>query len=374
MFNGAKRRWLCAAFFALAGSAEAHLMPTQKGTVNIKENAAFVVVALPLSTFDAVDDDHDGKVSAAEMQNHRTELENQVQTKLRFFDGDKAGSVEFIQINTEEDEAPTANNAQHYLVLMKIGFDQAPQQLRLENALFSNNAGEQNLSLRATRGTEVEVIHLTATHTQHVFFQNAGGVFEDYLKLGVEHILSGTDHLLFLLTIVIAATGWRYWLGVLTSFTIAHSITLTLGLAGVIRISPAIVEPLIAASIIGMALLNLKTHHPAMRTRFIIVFACGLLHGLGFASAMGEMGLHGNYRLISLVSFNLGIELGQMIFLAGLLVLLFSLKKGLPLLRQPHKTAVTVAGKTMSIDGMLLKFVSLTTIVIGGLYLLHGLA
>lgn len=374
MFDGAKRRWLCAVFYVLTGSAQAHLMPTQKGTVNIKDNAAFVVAALPLSTFNVVDDDHDGKVSVMEMQTHRAELENQVQMGMRFYDGEHAGRVEFIQINTEEDETPAANKAQHYLLLMKIGFDQAPQQLRLENTLFGSDASEQQLSLRATRGSEVEVINLNPARPRHVFFRDAQGVFEDYLKLGIEHILSGSDHLLFLLTIVIAAAGWRYWLGVLTSFTIAHSITLTLGLAGVIRISPAIVEPLIAASIIGMALLNLRPHHAAMRTRFILVFACGLLHGLGFASAMADMGLHGNYRLISLVSFNLGIELGQMIFLAGLMTILFAFKKGLPLLRQPHQTHVTVAGKAMSIDGILLKFVSLTAVVIGALFLLRGLA
>jgi hydrogenase/urease accessory protein HupE len=141
----------------------------------------------------------------------------------------------------------------------------------------------------------------------------------------VEHIVLGADHVLFLVTIIVAGAGWRYWLAVLTSFTLAHSITLTLGLLGWVKVNPAVVEPLIAASIVLMALLNLFNliRHNGQATstarQTAVVFACGLLHGLGFASSMADMGLHGNYQLASLLGFNLGIELGQALCLVVVL-------------------------------------------------------
>jgi hydrogenase/urease accessory protein HupE len=144
----------------------------------------------------------------------------------------------------------------------------------------------------------------------------------------VEHIVLGADHVLFLVTIIVAGAGWRYWLAVLTSFTLAHSITLTLGLLGWVKVNPAVVEPLIAASIVLMALLNLFNliRHNGQATstarQTAVVFACGLLHGLGFASSMADMGLHGNYQLASLLGFNLGIELGQALCLVVVLAVL----------------------------------------------------
>jgi hypothetical protein len=100
---------------------------------------------------------------------------------------------------------------------------------------------------------------------------------------------------------------------------------LALGLLGVVRVSPAVVEPLIAASIVLVAALNLANRHrptPSTARQATVVFACGLLHGLGFASSLADMGLHGGYRAASLAGFNLGIELGQALCLAGMLALL----------------------------------------------------
>ena len=110
---------------------------------------------------------------------------------------------------------------------------------------------------------------------------------------------------------------------VLTSFTIAHSITLTMSLFGLVHVSAAIVEPLIAVSIVLMALLNLRQHAAVPAQRIAIVFLCGLLHGLGFASSIADMGLNGANRLMSIVGFNIGIELGQALFVCMLLAALW---------------------------------------------------
>lgn len=329
-------------------AAYAHLMPAQQGSINLLDNAAFVVLSLPVSglkKFDEnIDANHDGRLSEGELQLRRANIEQYVKQRFRLFEGADAGTVDFIQISTEQDEQdelantkaqifPIVRGATHVLVLMKISFKTAPKALRIEFDLFGALENEKQVAIKATRGKEVEAIILRQSHPQHHFFRSSWHVLMDYTITGAEHILMGFDHLLFLLTIIVAAAGWRYWLSILTCFTLAHSITLTMALSGWLRAPANIVEPLIALSIIIMAALNLTRHHTARRSRLLIVFGCGLLHGMGFASSIADMGLHGTYRLMSVLGFNLGIELGQAIFLMGVL----ALSGALPYLRNIPK-------------------------------------
>src|SRR5207248_2208876 len=131
-----------------------------------------------------------------------------------------------------------------------------------------------------------------------------------FVRLGVEHILTGYDHLLFLLALLIGATSlWRV-LGIATAFTLAHSITLSLAVLGVVHVPAAMVEPAIAASIIWVAVENtLGRSRPSHR--FAIAFLFGLVHGLGFADALEPMALSGWHLVRALLGFNLGVELGQ---------------------------------------------------------------
>jgi hydrogenase/urease accessory protein HupE len=326
-----KSRYACLLFIslmALMPFSMAHLMPAQNGTINLKGNAAFVVISLPVSALSAVDDNHDGRLSDAELQQHMEAIQAQVQSRFALSNAKVRGRVDFIQINIEPDENHVSNQTggKHFLVLMKLSFEQPLLALHLETSLFGSSNKEQQLSIKAIRENETEVAILSPRQAQHHFFQAPFQVMLDFVKLGVEHILTGADHLLFLLTILVAAAGWRYWLGVLTSFTIAHSITLSLGLMNIIHAPATIIEPLITLSIMLMALLNLFKKAPRPGARIAIIFSCGLLHGLGFASAMEIMGLHGTYQLMSIVGFNLGIELGQLLFFLTFLSLLFALK------------------------------------------------
>lgn len=133
-----------------------------------------------------------------------------------------------------------------------------------------------------------------------------------YLKFGFEHILPlGADHILFVLGLFLLSTQWKSLLWQVTAFTIAHSITLALTLYGVVSLSHAIVEPLIAASIIYVGVENLLTSrlHP---WRPAVVFLFGLLHGMGFAGVLAELGLPRGEFLPALIGFNIGVELGQL--------------------------------------------------------------
>jgi hydrogenase/urease accessory protein HupE len=187
-------------------------------------------------------------------------------------------------------------------------FAGAPEPLRLEVDMFGSAARERQLTLKASRGPDTEAVVLTPLQTTHRFFRSPWHVMVDYTLLGVEHILLGWDHLTFLITVFVAASGWPYWWRVLTGFTLAHSITLTATLLGFLQVSAVVVEPLIAASIVWMAVLNLRQHQAVIRQRLLMVFACGLLHGMGFASAISDLGLHGIYQWTSIVGFNVGIE------------------------------------------------------------------
>lgn len=133
-----------------------------------------------------------------------------------------------------------------------------------------------------------------------------------YLKFGFEHILPfGLDHILFVLSLFLLSPKLKPLIWQSTAFTLAHSITLTLAMYNVITPPPQIVEPLIAFSIVLVALENIFS--PKLRaSRIAIVFLFGLVHGLGFASSLSETGLPQNSYLRSLILFNVGVELGQL--------------------------------------------------------------
>lgn len=137
-------------------------------------------------------------------------------------------------------------------------------------------------------------------------------VLRQYLRLGFLHILPlGLDHILFVLGLFLLSTRWRPLLLQVSAFTVAHTLTLALGLYGLVSLPAAVTEPLIAASIVFVAVENLVTQE-LKPWRVWLVFAFGLLHGLGFAGVLTELGLPANYRLTALVGFNLGVELGQL--------------------------------------------------------------
>jgi len=133
-----------------------------------------------------------------------------------------------------------------------------------------------------------------------------------YLVLGYKHILPlGFDHILFVLSLFLLSPALKPVLWQATAFTIAHSVTLGLAMYNVVNISAAIVEPLIALSILYVALENIFS--PRLKTsRIGVVFIFGLVHGLGFAGALGQLGLPSNAYLLSLIMFNVGVELGQL--------------------------------------------------------------
>ncbi|MGR3759362.1 HupE/UreJ family protein [Roseobacteraceae bacterium NS-SX3] len=140
--------------------------------------------------------------------------------------------------------------------------------------------------------------------------------FAEYIPVGFDHILpKGLDHILFVLGLYFLSARLGPLLWQISAFTAAHTITLALGAAGTVTVNPAIVEPLIAASIVFVAVENIFSRrlHP---WRPLLVFGFGLLHGLGFASVLGEFGLPPSQFVPALLGFNVGVELGQLAVIA----------------------------------------------------------
>jgi len=138
-----------------------------------------------------------------------------------------------------------------------------------------------------------------------------------YTWLGFVHIVpEGTDHILFVLGLFLLSARLRPLVWQVTAFTVAHAATLTVAALGVVSLAPRLVEPLIALSIAYVAIENVLTDR-LTRWRPAVVFGFGLLHGLGFAGVLGELGLPEHERLLALVTFNVGIELGQLAVIAA---------------------------------------------------------
>lgn len=155
--------------------------------------------------------------------------------------------------------------------------------------------------------------------------QDGWAVAATYLKLGLEHIMLGIDHLLFVLALILIAPNTRQLVMAITAFTVAHSITLAAATLGFVTVPPPPVEAAIALSIALVASEVIRAREGnagiAARAPWVIAFAFGLLHGFGFAGALSDVGLPASHIPVALFFFNVGVEIGQLLFVAAVLSL-----------------------------------------------------
>jgi hydrogenase/urease accessory protein HupE len=195
-----------------------------------------------------------------------------------------------------------------------------------------------------------DVTRLSAARPTFVVEAAPGGVevARTYLVLGVRHILGGIDHLLFVLALLLLVRGWRRVVATVTAFTLAHSLTLAAATLGYVHVPQRPVEAVIALSIVFVAaeIVRLRrrevaaTVEPApprvsVRWPWIVAFTFGLLHGFGFAGALSEVGLPQNAIPVALLFFNVGVETGQLIFIAAVFVVVASTRRLARRLRAP---------------------------------------
>jgi hypothetical protein len=224
-----------------------------------------------------------------------------------------------------------------------------PKAIELEYRLFADLDPQHRglLKLQTPAGTSTAVLGPQASVQAFALAAPAAGsgwrAFVDYVREGVWHIWIGFDHILFLISLLLPAVG--FWAGrrwqpadrfgqaawevvrVVTAFTLAHSITLTLATLGWVSLPSRWVESAIAASVVLAALNNVWPLFQGRR--WWVAFIFGLIHGFGFASVLADLGLPQDVLALALLGFNLGVELGQLAIVAAFLPLAFALRRSL---------------------------------------------
>ncbi|MEO6784476.1 MAG: HupE/UreJ family protein [Bradyrhizobium sp.] len=184
---------------------------------------------------------------------------------------------------------------------------------------------------RLAGATQTERLSPTKTAFVVQATPGAGEVAATYLRLGIEHILFGFDHLLFVLALVILVRDWRRVAVTVTAFTLAHSITLAAATLGFVHVPSPPVEATIALSIVLVAVEIVNAPHgkPSLTARlpWLVAFSFGLLHGFGFAGALAEVGLPQHAIPVALLFFNVGVEIGQLVFVSAVLSSIWLLRQ-----------------------------------------------
>lgn len=311
--------------------ANAHVVEVGHGSVNLVRNQAYVAMSIPASTFASADDNGDGWLDAAEIKAHQEQLLSKVQKGLRLWgDGHRAVWQHLVLSPVPRDTSKPESLAPQVAVIGLATWDTAPSVVVLEHdlwqapsdkALIQPGAPLETLKLRVTRSQDGQVVAeevglLSPLQPKLEFFAPVQRHIANFAHHGFDHIMGGADHLVFLVALLASGIGVRRWAALLTAFTLAHGLTFGLASMGWVTVSASLVEPAIAASIVCVAALHLMRVHVALRTELLLVLALGLVHGLGFASAMQEEGgsqliALSPYPLWSILGFNLGIEAGQ---------------------------------------------------------------
>ena len=306
-----------------------------------------------------LDADGDGNITWGELRAHHEEIAAYAGARLALrADGQSCA----LQVGTQQVDSHTDGAYSVLPLAWTCPGPELPAAIQLEYRLFADIDPQHRglLNLRTAQGTRTAVLGpQAAVQSFSLGAPEAGSgwrAFLDYVREGVWHIWIGFDHILFLLSLLLPAVGlWaaRRWqpvdrfgqavwevVRVVTAFTVAHSVTLTLATLGVVSLPSRLVESAIAASVVLAALNNVwPVFHGR---RWWVAFAFGLVHGFGFASVLAELGLPQDVLALALVGFNIGVELGQLAIVAVFLPLAFALRR-----TQLYRHAVMVGGSLL---------------------------
>jgi HupE / UreJ protein len=307
---------LAVVLWACGTPAQAHLLVAQHGTLNLVGDGAFMVMSLPVSAFAGVDDDGDGRLSVAELRTHQANIIARVHHGIALWEETGARPLQGLMVNlASPDESPATPSAQ-LMVLGRFALAAQDQSLRLRVDLFGTTPGEQTFQVKVLRGGQAQWLVFSPAQPEHGLFAPKWELFLSFTQWGALHIFAGFDHLLFALVVLVGGWGWRHVLWALSCFTLGHALTLVATVWGLLAVPAAIVEPAIAVTIVGMAGFDWRMRYLqrpwAHGPRMALVFCCALIHGLGLGSSLTELGLDTQHRWLSLVGFNVGVELGQM--------------------------------------------------------------
>jgi len=339
-----KRLIACALLSVSAAAAQAHI--ASNGFVSAQVDGAHLTGSIEIAVRDAelaigVDTNHDGRITWGELRASEPQLIQYLDqhVQLRAQGQPCVLGLQSLRINDRVDGS-------YAWLSLNARCPVDVRQLEIRYTVLADVDPSHRGLLSLTAGTVAQTGVLGGHDEPHafaVYAPSTARAFREYLQAGIWHIWDGVDHLLFLVSLLLPAVLLRrngHWepvprarpafmsiLKVVTAFTLAHSITLSLAALDVVRLPSRLTESVIAASIVIAALNNIFPLVTESRAR--IAFAFGLLHGFGFASVLADMGLPQGARLVSLVAFNLGIETGQLAVVLAVMPLVYGIRSSL---------------------------------------------
>ncbi len=286
-------------------------------TIEVDAAAVHYTLTLPANAQTAADQPAPAPEAAA------PSLLDAVRAKVRVADGATACAI------TASSAAPKPGSRTEVIVRIEFRCLQPLHALEIHDDLADVFSADYHTMAQITTSGEGHPfmfgVDARAT-TVAISSKVASGSFTSFFPLGIEHILTGYDHLLFLLALVLRGGRLKSLFGIVTAFTIAHSLTLALAALNIVLLPDRLVEATIALSIAYVAAENLLLQRPVSH-RWAVSFLFGLMHGFGFSSVLRELGLPHEGLVWSLLGFNLGVETGQAIAVAIILPLLLWLKR-----------------------------------------------
>ncbi|MEM8612654.1 MAG: HupE/UreJ family protein [Cyanobacteria bacterium P01_H01_bin.105] len=284
--------------------AAAHWADLAVADIIVADTDTQITLTVPTTLLAFADDNGDTTLSQSEFDQHSSQLEQLLSRSIVLTNQtDIPGSFAILSATQSSDKRT------HSTFLLQYQWPTSLQQLSIRYNLFSPRLTQCLATI--TQGNRTQNVVFTSENNT---VKIAGNLpwqqqFFSFLRLGVEHIFTGYDHILFLVVLLLPGGNLFQLLKIVTAFTIAHSLTLTLAALNIVTLPTALVESIIALSIVYVAAENLWRKQIGHRP--LLTFGFGLIHGLGFANILRELTQSQGNLLLSLASFNLGIELGQ---------------------------------------------------------------
>jgi HupE / UreJ protein len=337
------RALLVAAGLVLSPPLGAH--PLNVGIADIAISERQIEVQLSLNLFEldvllSLDRDLDARVDLAEVEARRPELVGYLTSKVGVLVGAESAPAEVgaFHVRQSADGKPT------FETTLRFTSREPLQAFTLRCEPLTELGADHKTIARIVRGGRSEQF----VFQQGVVYEAKERTFAEsaaqFLELGIHHIFVGYDHLAFLIALVLPRQPWLELVKIVTSFTVAHSVTLSLAALDIVRLPATLVEVGIALSVAWVAMENLRAK--TFNRRWVVSFLFGFVHGFGFANVLQELHLGRSALVASLIFFNVGVEIGQVVIISLLLPLLWLLAR-----TPAHAASVKVASLAILVAG-----------------------
>jgi HupE / UreJ protein len=306
--------------------SQAHWADLAVAEVTVEQTKTGIILTLPTGLVAWSDDNRDGQLSTNEVTTHQTELEKFLGDRIRLVDQKaEGGKIAVVPSNNLPTNIQSHTNT-HTTLELTYTWSQPVTGLTINYNLFLPNVSTARCLATVMQGGQTRNLVFTPEQQEFALIDHSiWQQISSFVLLGIEHILTGYDHVLFLISLLMLGGGWHYLLKVVTAFTISHSVTLSLAVLDIVTLPVRFVESAIALTIVYVAAENFW--RKGLRGRWLLTFIFGLIHGLGFAGVLKEIHVDHSNLAVSLASFNVGVEIGQIVIVSIVFIVLRTIQK-----------------------------------------------